>query len=928
MALYRKGQASMSADGVITGYDTKWKAPLSLIRNGATIMFLTAGGVKLAMIAEILSDTEMRAIASDGNAVDRGDYVILLHDSLTVEGLAQDVAEALRYYQGKETEFERFIEVIKNIDPEHLDGVVGKVTEQANRAESEAQKSHQSSLAAQGAATVASEEVEKAKSQVVLAQNEVKKATDQVALAGEEVKRAAQEVEKAKEQVALASTAADFAQTQADNASESGSYAKTQADRAVEAAERAEEHVGNIDATNLLKKNANLSDLEDKAAARRNLDVDNIESTDLETKVKTKGKDAWLSLRQPDKKWGFWDEATQKWVPLGLEQGGLGADNPADARRNLQLDKFIQDSATRIKSQDGKTELRIGNDDWFVYRESDDSTAGYIELGIEGGGTGAGTIQEAKANLEIDRFVQDGVETHVKSNTGNTYIFTKDAGNKWGCYDKESGQAVPLSLEYGGTGGKNIDEARYNLSIHKFRSLNDQTLMYSPNGEWAFRLGNASAEWGMVRVNNGEKMALSIEHGGTGGRNATEAKRNLGIPFDGTGEMLTLQAPAGATAGKYYPVIIEMVTDQAKLHGIHVAVQTSSRGGADPMNCNTFTGYIRTGGWTDRHSLAHGMYASYQENEVSIRAIQTPAETGENFVAFYIEAQAFPITVSAPVSCVVHVPAGNFTAGNTVFNWGVDNPMAANTKTVTMLDFSKGKIGFYSSGAFLNSAGGPIGGGGDGTPVGVPLPWPSDTPPSGYAIMQGQAFDKASCPGLAAVYTSGVLPDMRGRTIKGKPATGRTVLSLEEDANKSHTHGASVHPADLGAKETSSFDYGTRQTDNQGHHAHGARTDTQGAHAHTTQLEIYVHRPPTGGRASISGSGAWGARREPTDTQGAHAHNVTVDGAGGHIHNIGIGAHSHTVAIGAHGHGVTINHDGASEVTVKNIAFNYIVRLA
>ncbi|WP_249963929.1 phage tail protein, partial [Escherichia coli] len=93
-------------------------------------------------------------------------------------------------------------------------------------------------------------------------------------------------------------------------------------------------------------------------------------------------------------------------------------------------------------------------------------------------------------------------------------------------------------------------------------------------------------------------------------------------------------------------------------------------------------------------------------------------------------------------------------------------------------------------------------------PVGAPIPWPSDTVPSGYALMQGQTFDKSAYPKLAVAYPSGVIPDMRGWTIKGKPASGRAVLSQEQDGIKSHTHSASASSTDLGTKTTSSFDYG------------------------------------------------------------------------------------------------------------------------
>ncbi|HAO8250460.1 TPA: phage tail protein, partial [Escherichia coli] len=119
-------------------------------------------------------------------------------------------------------------------------------------------------------------------------------------------------------------------------------------------------------------------------------------------------------------------------------------------------------------------------------------------------------------------------------------------------------------------------------------------------------------------------------------------------------------------------------------------------------------------------------------------------------------------------------------------------------------------------------------------PVGAPIPWPSDTVPSGYALMQGQTFDKSAYPKLAAAYPSGVIPDMRGWTIKGKPASGRAVLSQEQDGIKSHTHSASASSTDLGTKNTSSFDYGTKSTNNTGAHIHSlsGSTNAAGNHSH------------------------------------------------------------------------------------------------
>ncbi|HGV3723177.1 TPA: prophage tail fiber N-terminal domain-containing protein [Escherichia coli] len=212
-------------------------------------------------------------------------------------------------------------------------------------------------------------------------------------------------------------------------------------------------------------------------------------------------------------------------------------------------------------------------------------------------------------------------------------------------------------------------------------------------------------------------------------------------------------------------------------------------------------------------------------------------------------------------------------------------------------------------------------------PPGAPIPWPSDTVPSGYALMQGQTFDKSAYPKLAAAYPSGVIPDMRGWTIKGKPASGRAVLSQEQDGIKSHTHSASVSSTDLGTKTTSSFDYGTKSTNNTGAHTHSVSGTAASAGAHTHSMTFV-----SGGSSGAPGSGSpdYSKYSVNTSSAGAHTHSVsgTAASAGAHAHTVGIGAHTHSVAIGSHGHTITVNAAGNAENTVKNIAFNYIVRLA
>ncbi|EEJ2315770.1 phage tail protein [Salmonella enterica subsp. houtenae] len=186
----------------------------------------------------------------------------------------------------------------------------------------------------------------------------------------------------------------------------------------------------------------------------------------------------------------------------------------------------------------------------------------------------------------------------------------------------------------------------------------------------------------------------------------------------------------------------------------------------------------------------------------------------------------------------------------------------------------------------------------DSHPVGAAIAWPSDATPAGYALMQGQSFDKSAYPLLAIAYPSGVIPDMRGWTIKGKPASGRAVLSQEMDGNKSHSHTARAQDIDLGTKTTSSFDYGTKST------------NTTGGHTHEFGGYINSYWGDSNHTSFQPGGGAW------------------TQAAGDHAHTVYIGGHEHTMYIGPHGHVVIVDADGNAETTVKNIAFNYIVRLA
>ncbi len=231
-------------------------------------------------------------------------------------------------------------------------------------------------------------------------------------------------------------------------------------------------------------------------------------------------------------------------------------------------------------------------------------------------------------------------------------------------------------------------------------------------------------------------------------------------------------------------------------------------------------------------------------------------------------------------------------------------------------------------------------------PVGAAIAWPSDSVPDGYAIMQGQSFDRTAYPLLAEAYPSGVLPDMRGWVIKGKPASGRLILSQEMDGIRSHTHEARASATlpvtressvfDYGTKQTSRFDYGTKTTNEGGRHQHDLSATAESGGAHRHQMDVFS-TAGSGGKNMAGGGTCTGFQF--TGTDGEHIHTVSGialadDGhaheveMGAHMHDVVIGAHSHMFTVDGHEHVISVSAAGNTENTVRNIAFNFIVRLA
>ena len=388
MAIYRTGQASMDAQGYITGYETKWREQLTLIRPGATIFFIDAP-FQAAVISEVISDTQIRAITTDGAEIGRSNYIILLHDSITVDGLAQDVAETLRYYQSKETQIEEAIDFFKNFDLKQLQDLVNQV------------KGYAEKTAADRVATEKlKNDTQQIKDSAVAETNNIKADTGAIRAQTQQIKdQAVSEMNQIKGDVSNlkneAISARDSAQQYMNGAQAANSSAETAKYGAETARDEARQWAQQVQPENMLHKDQNLGDVTDKALARINLQLDRFNQVDGETFIQSPDKIKYLTVGNDG--WGYWNAELQQFIPLSVARGGTGGTTDEEARNNLKIDKFVQtESDTRILNQSKNYTFFISDADWGYFNNEDSQR---VPLPIISGGTGGTTTFSACHNL-------------------------------------------------------------------------------------------------------------------------------------------------------------------------------------------------------------------------------------------------------------------------------------------------------------------------------------------------------------------------------------------------------------------------------------------------------------------------------------------------------------------------------------------------
>ncbi|WP_250158434.1 tail fiber domain-containing protein [Escherichia coli] len=649
--IYTTGTIAISGN-TVTGTGTNFSAPLSLIRVGCTLIAI-GNPVQIFTITEIKSGTELSVTPAANPAIPAGTkFSILLSDSISVDGLAQDVAETLRYYQGKETEIAAAVEWWKDFGGDgQMDQLLADIRAETAKSTANAQKTEADKKTTEGYKNAAATSATAAKS--------------------------SQDAAKASE-------------TSASNSKTAAATSETNAAQSAAAALNYRNQAQAIVGTDI-GLSANPRDCPDISG-------------------------------NPSGYIGF----------LRIMEGATGWPSIASGERYLS--GFICPTLGGVPTFSG---FFIGHITGraYTYKWTDS--------------TGPLWYKHTKSS-EIDRYEQLSDSTAIYNASKSASFVIKDT-KAWGVWDLQNSEYIPLAIAQGGTGGRNANEVRKNIGLGdsstpqfgniSLKRTNDSTSGWVSGGLLSSVLVGASGServYGAIypetNLSSPDQLTLHLRSGGVNRyaslnvngefiadsfkpKSPEQTRRNINIPTIGGGELITITAPSGVEAGKYYPIIVNANYYSAYRTGYQIDIHTKSASGSDPMNCNAFTGYVRTGGWSDRKDSGYGYYNRYVANEIALHSICSPGKDNDHLLFVFVEARAFPVTMRLPVGVTAEAPAAQviYNEGKDsemIIPWGVSDPLSSHKNLNVMFDFRLGRCGFYSAtteGLYYICSGGRVG---------------------------------------------------------------------------------------------------------------------------------------------------------------------------------------------------------------------------
>lgn len=831
--IYTTGTIAISGN-TVTGTGTNFSAPLSLIRVGCTLIAI-GNPVQIFTITEIKSGTELSVTPAANPAIPAGTkFSILLSDSISVDGLAQDVAETLRYYQGKETEIAAAVEWWKDFGGDgQMDQLLANIRTETAQSTANAQKTEADKKTTEGYKNAAATSATAAKSSQDAAKASETSASNSKTAAATSATNAAKSAADALNyrnqaqgivgnNIGLGASPRDCPDISGNPSGYIGFMRIMASAKGFPSIASGESSltgfISQVDGspayTGIFQGWASRSLYTYRWSSSigpqwtrhaRKDDISRLVQGSQESALWAAGGKQkfvlWDSGTGESIQWGVYDNEAGNFNPLGVPQGGTGGLNSGQARTNLEVmyEKKSDLSSTDINTLTGEysgfyyqglnanaTTARgypvSSAGALLVIRNNANGNAGCTQLYFPYNAT-TGTfymrqhiIQSSSSgwewtawkkfqsldftdspqftNLNLVRSsdvatTAGGILQSILNDASGAqrararfYSEFRGDGKSWATIHLQNGdknqyaglsEDGDFSLNSGDFIGRRVRlTANFNYpveisSAHPTIRFNEtdrpsNTPYYSlvfDGGNWRIQkdgYDGTKTSYSMsynyardeIEVPNLKVNAIAVP------TNLEQTKTNMQIPFAGIAHWVDYNAPTGAEAGKYYPVIVSHPSHYNGDFLVEVAMRTKSISGSEDPNCNAIHLWLRDGGWSDMGAAVFGHYFCYANNENAILCVRGTDKGQYPHNAIYVRGDAFPIRLAVTVGCTVTIPTADWkpsTASDSpTYKWGITNSsdgIDLDTYGISnnLLDFTSSATGFYCTDTYRNKYG-------------------------------------------------------------------------------------------------------------------------------------------------------------------------------------------------------------------------------